>query len=87
LLQQSVNDRGEPTEVVVFDHLEPRNGSIRLRLLIDRLSVESFAFRGERFHAAYYSPNKTAPQSITAVGGEARVNKLEIRRLKSAWKN
>jgi len=87
LMQQSVNEQGQPTEVVVFDNLEPRDGQIKLRLLIDRLSVESFAFGGERFFAAYYSPEqKPTPQTIHAVGGDAQVSRLEIRQLKSTWK-
>jgi fructan beta-fructosidase len=85
LLQRGVDEQGQPREVVVFDALQPREGVVKLRLLIDRLSVESFAFDGERFYAAYFAPDQGAAPSITAVGGEARVKQLELRRLRSAW--
>lgn len=86
LLQRSVDEQGQPTEIVALDNLRPRDGVIELRLLIDRLSVETFAFDGERFFAAYSAPQQgDGPQSLQVQGGEARVKKLEIRRLKSAW--
>ncbi|MBL9165589.1 MAG: glycoside hydrolase family 32 protein [Planctomycetaceae bacterium] len=86
LLQRGVDEQGNDVEVVVFDHLEPRHGLVKLRFLVDRLSVESFAFDGERFFAAYVAPHQAdlAPK-ISALGGEAEVRKLEIHRLKSAW--
>jgi sucrose-6-phosphate hydrolase SacC (GH32 family) len=88
LVQQGVDDHGRSTEVVVFDQLEPREGVIELRFLIDRLSVESYAFGGERFFAAYIAPTtKRAQPSIHAEGGDAQVERLEIRRLKSAWQS
>lgn len=87
LVQQGVNEQGKPMEVVVFDNLKPRDGSIRLRFLIDRLSVESFAFDGERYFAAYYSPNQNnGSPSIHVLSGDARIDRLEIRHLKSAWR-
>ncbi len=86
LLQQGVDDQGNAHEIVVFENLEPREGVVKLRLLIDRLSVESFAFDGERFFASYYSPqNRDAVPEIRAVGGEVEVKKLDVRRLKLAW--
>lgn len=86
LLQQGVDEQGNAHEIVVFDHLTPRDGVVKLRLLIDRLSVESFAFDGERFFAAYFSPqDREALPEIRAVGGEVEVKKLDVRRLKSAW--
>ncbi|MCA9236827.1 MAG: glycoside hydrolase family 32 protein [Planctomycetales bacterium] len=86
LVQRSVDEQGGPVEVVVFEDLRPRDGLIELRLLVDRLSVETFAFGGERFFAAYYSPQRgDGSQTIHAEGGEARVKRLEISRLRSAW--
>ncbi|MBA4106241.1 MAG: hypothetical protein C0485_10825 [Pirellula sp.] len=86
LLQQGVDEQGNAVEVVVFDDLKPRDGRVKLRFLIDRLTVESFAFDGERFFAAYYSP-RSGDRSpvIRAEGGDVNVRKLEIRRLHSAW--
>src|SRR5690606_25666932 len=51
-----VRDDGEPEVVTAFENLSPRNGSVQLRVLVDRLSVEVYAFGGERFYAGYYSP-------------------------------
>jgi sucrose-6-phosphate hydrolase SacC (GH32 family) len=86
LVQRSVDEEGLSKETTVFEDFAPRHGSVKLRLLIDRLSVESYAFDGERFFAAYYAPRSDeAPDAIRSVGGEARVQTLEIRRLRSAW--
>ena len=57
-----------------------------LRVLVDRLSVEIYAFGGERFHAGYHSPQQGDDrQSVHFVGGKGRVNTLEARELASAW--
>jgi sucrose-6-phosphate hydrolase SacC (GH32 family) len=88
LMQTGVTDKGETVDVVVFDKLEPRDGQIKLRFLIDRLSVESYAFDGERFAAHYYAPRAdSARQSVHAVGGSAHVRRLEIHSLNSSWKS
>ena len=81
-----VDREGQIEDVTIFGKLEPKDGIIKLRFLIDRLSVEIYAFGGEQFRAKYFSPKfGTGKQSITATGGEAKVNKLEIRQLHSAW--
>ncbi|MGE3642206.1 MAG: glycoside hydrolase family 32 protein, partial [Pirellulales bacterium] len=81
-----VRDNGEPEVVTAFDELAPRDGSAKLRVLIDRLSVELYAFDGERFFAGYYSPKQgDGTQSIQALGGDAVVNHLVVRELNSAW--
>lgn len=86
LALRSVNEQGQPTDITVFENLQPRDGTIKLRFLVDRLSVENYAFEGEQFFAAYFLPKQgNAPDSICAAGGNAQVKKLEIRRLKSAW--
>ncbi len=86
LKHTGVDDHGAPRPQVTLDGLAPRDGLVRLRLLIDRLSVEAYASGGERFAAHYYAPNKQpAPQSIRAEGGEAQVKELTLRRLRSAW--
>ncbi len=86
LTQRAVNDQGQPVEVSVFQNLTPRDGEISLRFLIDRLSVESYAFEGEQFFAAYRAPQDgDAQDSIRAIGGDARISYIEIRRLNSAW--
>lgn len=82
------NDKeGKPQQVTVLSELSPQKGSIRLRLLIDRLSVEVFAFEGEKYKAHYYDPELgSGKQSLQVLGGTAKVNTLSIHRLESAWK-
>ena len=66
LLQTGVDDRGQPVEITVFENLRPRNARVQLRLLIDRLSVESYAFGGEQFAAHYRPPprrSRSAPRA------------------------
>lgn len=88
LVQQAVNDQGQRVDTTVFEDLPPRDGTVKLRFLIDRLSVESFAFGGERFFAAYRSPQQgKIDQFIRAAGGNAEISRLEVRRLKSAWRD
>jgi fructan beta-fructosidase len=82
----AVDDKGKPQETIALADLAPRNGSVKLRFLVDRLSVESYAFGGEQFHANYYSPLVGDDSvSITAEGGKAIVHSLVLRNLKSAW--
>jgi sucrose-6-phosphate hydrolase SacC (GH32 family) len=88
LTQTGVNDQGETIDVVVFDKLAPRNGVIKLRFLIDRLSVESYLFDGERFAAHYFAPQTgDTQQSVHAVGGTAHFKLAEARTLNSSWEN
>jgi len=86
LQYSGVRDYGEPEIVTAFDQLAPRNGSVKLRMLIDRQSVEFYAFGGERFYVGFYSPRHDAGnQSIEALEGNAVVNRLVVRELDSAW--
>lgn len=81
-----VDERANVRETVVLKNLAPRDGSVKLRLLVDRISVESFAFAGEQFHADYYSPlNEDEVVSIVAVGGEIRIHSLSLKQLKPSW--
>lgn len=77
---------GLPREWTTLDKLEPRDGVVSLRLLVDRLSVEAYAFGGEWFSANYTNP-KHGPKnvSIHAIGGEAQIRRLSVRELGSAW--
>lgn len=86
LTHSGVKEDGSPREFTTFDKLAPRNGIVQLRFLVDRLSIESYAFAGERFRSNYYSPKiGSGKQSIRAEGGGARVKELTIRELTSAW--
>ncbi|HMP04941.1 MAG TPA: glycoside hydrolase family 32 protein [Lacipirellulaceae bacterium] len=82
-----VDDKGRSQETTTLTDLAPRNGSVKLRFLVDRLSVESFAFDGEQFYAGYYSPRDGDDDvSITTVGGQAKVHSFVLRELRSAWR-
>ncbi len=86
LLHSGVDDAGNRVEVTSLDNLAAREGSIALRVLVDRLSIEVFAFDGERFAAHYYTPATAQEKpSLRAVGGAAHIKSLRIHELKSAW--
>jgi len=86
LKHTGVDNEGQSHEYWTIDKLPPRDGVVKLRLLVDRLSLEAFAFDGETFGAHYINP-KHGPQqhSIHAIGGEAKIRRLELRELNSAW--
>ncbi len=56
LSHMGVDDHGKPTKQITLEKLNPRGGKVKLRLLIDRLSVEAFAHEGEFFSAYYLHP-------------------------------
>jgi sucrose-6-phosphate hydrolase SacC (GH32 family) len=66
--------------------LEPVNGKIQLRILVDRVSTEIFANNGE-----IYMPIRTLPTSaakglqVFTNGGNTKVNSLKVREVKSVW--
>lgn len=82
-----VNDDGASHVQTLFPELKPRDGRVRLRFLVDRISLEAYSFDGDDFRAVYTSP-KTASEthSIHAIGGTAHVDELTINRLRSIWK-
>ena len=65
---------------------KPKNGEIKLRLLVDRTSIEIFINDGE-----YYMPIGSIPEEnnmslkVFAEGGEAKIIKLEVNELNSSW--
>ena len=65
---------------------KPKNGEIKLRLLVDRTSIEIFINNGE-----YYMPVGLIPDDdnlslkVFAEGGEAQIIKLDVNELNSAW--
>ncbi|MEO5916251.1 MAG: glycoside hydrolase family 32 protein [Luteolibacter sp.] len=66
--------------------LTPRNGRVKLRLLLDRLSLEAYAFDGESFGAHYISPTGgTGTPSLRSIGGQAYVYSLSVKSLNSSW--
>ncbi|MCO6047197.1 glycoside hydrolase family 32 protein [Aeoliella sp. ICT_H6.2] len=82
----SIDELANVRETVAIRDLAPRDGSVKLRLLVDRLTVEAYAFGGEKFHACYYSPLEDDEDvSITTTGGTAQVHSFTLRQLKPAW--
>jgi len=66
--------------------LKPEGGKIKLRILVDRASVEVFGNDGRVYMpcgAIHPEDNRTL--ELYAKGGEARVISLEVRTLRSAW--
>ncbi len=86
LMHTGVDDAGKIVEVTTLESLAPRGGTVQLRFLVDRLSLETYAFDGSEFSAHYYSPKAgNGRQSIRTVGGNSLINKLIVRELQSAW--
>ncbi|TWT35015.1 Levanase precursor [Thalassoglobus neptunius] len=86
LLCNGISESGERREEICLDQLTERDGKIHLRVLVDRLSVETYAFGGETFSANYISPIQQEKLSIHSIGGSAVIHDLRIRELQSAWK-
>ncbi|WP_442508414.1 GH32 C-terminal domain-containing protein [Novipirellula sp. SH528] len=86
LYHSGIDNNGAPREDICIDKLVPREGKVSLRLLVDRLTVEAYAFGGATFAAHYIHP-KHGPKklSIHSVGGTAKIHELSVRELKSAW--
>ena len=68
--------------------LEPRSGAIEIRVLMDRLSIETFGNHGEVSitNIAHRKPAKPV-LGIAVVGGEAVLTALSVREIESMWKN
>jgi levanase/fructan beta-fructosidase len=67
--------------------LELKDGRLRLQILVDRTSIETFADGGRVSLTSCFLPDaKDDALTLTAAGGSAEVRSLEIDRLKSAWK-
>jgi fructan beta-fructosidase len=59
---------------------------LRLRVLVDRTSIEVYNEDGSVSMTTAYLPDaKSPPLSLTASGGEAHVNSLHVWRMKSIW--
>lgn len=87
LLHSGINDTGEPVEVTCIDKLAMQDGKVTLRILVDRLTVEAFAFGGEKFAAHYLHPQHgPARLSVHSVGGTATLHSMTVKELGSAWK-
>jgi fructan beta-fructosidase len=66
--------------------LELREGMLKLRLLVDRTSLEVFIGEGEKTLTACFLPDENAPKlELFARGGEAKAVEFVVNELKSAW--
>jgi fructan beta-fructosidase len=66
--------------------LKPSDGRVRLRLLVDRGSIEVFANNGAvTMSVAAIPPEKERSLLLFARGGKARVEALEVIEMRSAW--
>jgi fructan beta-fructosidase len=66
--------------------LKPLNGKIRLRLLVDRTSIDIFGNDGRLYMSAgVIVPSENHSMEVFAKGGAAKINSLEVYELKSAW--
>jgi fructan beta-fructosidase len=62
-------------------------GRIRLRLLVDRTSVDIFGNDGRLYMPmGVIVPSDNLSLAISARGGSARINSLEVRELQPAWR-
>ena len=62
------------------------NGCIRLRMFVDRTSIDIFGNAGSLYMPmGVIVPHDNLSLEISAQGGAARINSLEVYRLKSSW--
>jgi levanase/fructan beta-fructosidase len=94
--QMVLNVRGNLVTYVVADKqlvscgsrvtLEPRSGQIQLRILVDRMSVETFGNWGEvSITNCVPSQDVQPPLSLCAVGGCTFIASLTVHELQSIW--
>jgi len=68
--------------------LQPQDGMIKLRFLVDRASIEIFGNDGRLYMPmGIISKEPGQPLRIYSEGGEARIKHLEVHYLRSAWKD
>ena len=66
--------------------LSPINGTIRLELLVDRLSIEVFGNDGRVYMPmGAILPDDNRSLAVFASGGSSRATRLEVYELESAW--
>jgi fructan beta-fructosidase len=67
-------------------NVRPENKSVKLRFIIDRNSVEIFANQGEISVTRLFYPEPSNKNlSLTSVGGDFKINRMELYRLESIW--
>ena len=66
--------------------LEPEEGRIKLHLLVDRTSIETYANDGRvSLTSCFVPPQENKTLEVFARGGPARIVSLKVHELKSAW--
>jgi sucrose-6-phosphate hydrolase SacC (GH32 family) len=86
LWMSGVNDNGDRVDTLMLRDLAPRDRVVKLRFLVDRLSVEAYAFDGEQFFAGYYLPlDEEGGAVVRASGQGATLHWANARQLRSAW--
>jgi fructan beta-fructosidase len=67
--------------------LKMRDGKIRLRMLVDRTSLEIFGNEGLLYMSmGVFSPPENTSLALSAQGGAARIDSLEVFELQSIWR-
>ena len=66
--------------------LAPADDHIKLRILVDRTTLEVFGNDGQISLTSFFNADPDLKDiSLTAVGGTAKIVKLDVHELKSAW--
>ena len=67
--------------------VEPKDGSIKIEILIDRSSIEIFANDGEVVLSSCFTPEeKDKILTFWTQGGEVMVDEMEAYELKTVWR-
>ena len=67
--------------------LDPAGNRLKLQVLVDRISLETFAQDGKVTLSAMFMPKDGAKSlELFATGGTARIVSLEVYELESIWK-
>jgi hypothetical protein len=68
--------------------LAPANGLVKLRILIDRTSMEVFGNDGAcDLAGVFYTTSGNRGLSLTAAGGGIGIKKLTVHELRSIWRD
>jgi len=66
--------------------LPPKDGKIKLRILVDRTTVETFGNDGEVVIPTCFLPQENSQTlEVFAIGGTAKITSLDIYPMRSAW--
>ncbi|MDB6040883.1 MAG: sacC [Verrucomicrobiales bacterium] len=80
IVKQEIACEGQKAE------LKPVDGKIRLRLMLDRTSIDIFGNDGRLYMSAgVIVPSENRSMEVFAKGGAAQINSLEVHELKSTW--